>query len=206
MESPRTRTDQNRRPFTSANEVRTRTRTFNADTRGDPWDAASSVNWTPTWTLCVRQRNCFADSSGNCPAASRLLRQSLCGHSPVLREMFPGNCSDTARLLSGKCPDNSADVASDTTPDATRTLRGHGLTAVTVADCLRTGHGLDATADSVPDIRGNRLGRCPSVARTLAGYCPDKLPSITWTFERTLRRKSYPMLRGHRAACGLTFM
>ena len=64
----------------------------------DSPDAVRSVNWTPTWTLRVRQTNCFVDSSGNCRDASRLLRQLVCGHSPVLREMFPGNCSDTARL------------------------------------------------------------------------------------------------------------
>jgi hypothetical protein len=36
---------------------------------------------------------------------------------PGLREMFPGNCSDTARLLPGECPDDSSDIA--------RMLRGH---------------------------------------------------------------------------------
>lgn len=72
--------------------------------------AVRSVNWTPTWTLRVRQTNCFADSSGNCPDASRLLRQPLCGHSPVLREMISGNRSDTARLLPGDRPDDSSDV------------------------------------------------------------------------------------------------
>lgn len=83
----------------------------------DSPDAVRSINWTPTWTLRVRQMNCFADSSGNCPDVSRLLRQLLCGHSPVLREMLPGNCSDTARKLPGHCSCDSPDVA--------RTFRGH---------------------------------------------------------------------------------
>lgn len=122
----------------------------------DSPDAVRSINWTPTWTLRVRQMNCFADSSGNCPDVSRLLRQLLCGHSPVLREMLPGNCSDTARKLPGHCSCDSPDVA--------QMLRGHSVDT----DWPRTGHGLDAATDIVPAIRQHRLGRYPSIARMLA--------------------------------------
>jgi hypothetical protein len=52
-----------------------------------------------------RQRGCFlicfADFTGNCPDIYQPLRQPLRGHSSLLREMFPGNCSDTARQLPG---------------------------------------------------------------------------------------------------------
>jgi hypothetical protein len=40
---------------------------------------------------------CFADFTGNCPD----IYQPLRGHSSLLREMFPGNCSDTTRQLPG---------------------------------------------------------------------------------------------------------
>jgi hypothetical protein len=70
--------------------------------------------------------------------------------------MLPGNCSDTARLLPGDCPDDSSDVG--------RMLRGHSVDT----DWPRTGHGLDAAADIVPTIRQHRLGRYPSIARMLA--------------------------------------
>jgi len=63
---------------------------------------------------------CYVDSTGNCPDTSGQLRQPLRGHSSVLREMFPGNCSDTARLLPGKHPDASPDA----TRVVARTLRG----------------------------------------------------------------------------------
>ncbi|HXI71411.1 MAG TPA: hypothetical protein VNN22_13730 [Verrucomicrobiae bacterium] len=63
------------------------------------------------WMLRGSEANCYTDFSGNCQGASLLLCQSLCGHSPALHEMFPGNCSDTARLLPGECPDDSPDVA-----------------------------------------------------------------------------------------------
>ncbi len=85
--------------------------------------AARPVNWTPTRMLRVRQANCHADFNDNCPDASWLLRQSLRGHLPALREMFPGNCSDTARLLPGRFTGRCADVAPDTARDAARTLR-----------------------------------------------------------------------------------
>lgn len=98
----------------------------------DSPDVVRSVNWTPTWTLRVRQTNCFAD--------------------------FSNNCSDTARLLPGECPDDSSDVGRM----LRRMLRGHCADT----DWPRTGHGLEATADSVPDIRRNRLGRCSADART----------------------------------------
>lgn len=42
---------------------------------------------------------CFADFTGYCPDIYQPLRQPLRGHSSLLREMFPGNCSDTARQL-----------------------------------------------------------------------------------------------------------
>jgi hypothetical protein len=45
------------------------------------------------------------------PDASWLLRKPLRGHSPELREMFPGNYSDSERLLPGECPDDSSDLA-----------------------------------------------------------------------------------------------
>jgi hypothetical protein len=51
------------------------------------------------WMLRVRQANCYADLSDDCPDASWLLRQPLRGHLAALREMFPGDCSDTARLF-----------------------------------------------------------------------------------------------------------
>jgi hypothetical protein len=73
--------------------------------------------------LRVRQANRYADFTGLCPDTSRWLRQPLRGDSPVLREMFPGNCSDTARLLPGECPDDSADGTPDILPYAARTLR-----------------------------------------------------------------------------------
>jgi hypothetical protein len=47
-------------------------------------------------------------------------------------------------------------------------LREREPTAITVADWLRTGHGLNVAADIAPDIRQHRLGRYPSIARTLA--------------------------------------
>lgn len=106
--------------------------------------------------LRVREMNCFADFSGNYPDASRLLHQPPCGHSPVLRKMFPGNCSDTTRLLPGDCPDDSSDVG--------WMLRGHSAGT----DEPRTGHGLDAAADIVPAIRQHWLGRYPSIARMRA--------------------------------------
>jgi hypothetical protein len=54
------------------------------------------------------------DFTSNCQDTSGQLRQPLRGHSSVLREMFPGNCSDIARQLPGKHPDAS--------PDATRVV------------------------------------------------------------------------------------
>jgi hypothetical protein len=58
------------------------------------------------------------DFTSNCQDTSGQLRQPLRGHSSVLREMFPGNCSDTARKLPGKHPDDSSDAS----PDATRVV------------------------------------------------------------------------------------
>ena len=98
-------------------------------------DAARSANGMPTWTLLVRQTNCFAYSSGH-------------------------------------CPDDSSDV--------TRTLRGHEPAAVTVSDYLRTGRGLDAAADIVPDI----LPDAPRLLRDLLphihvrGWCLAKITAF----------------------------
>jgi len=79
-----------------------------------------------------------------------------------------------------------------------RMLRGH----CTDTDWLRTGHGLAAAADIVPDIREHRLGRYPSIARTQAG----KYPAIARMIQRTIRRTSNRILRGHCATCCLTGM
>jgi hypothetical protein len=74
--------------------------------------------------LRVRQAICFVtccvDFTSNCQDTSGQLRQPLRGHSSVLREMFPGNCSDTARQLPGKHPNASPDA----TRVVARTLRG----------------------------------------------------------------------------------
>jgi hypothetical protein len=39
------------------------------------------------------------------------LRQPLRGHSSLLREMFPGNCSDFARQLPAASPDATRDAS-----------------------------------------------------------------------------------------------
>jgi len=78
--------------------------------------------------LRVCQANCYADFSGNRPDASWLLRQPQRGHLPALREMFPGNCSDTDRLLPGECPDDSSDVAQMLRRISRLMLRGHCAT------------------------------------------------------------------------------
>jgi hypothetical protein len=90
------------------------------------------------WT--VRGRGLFPDSARlfrgklaeRCQDVTRILALAtpwtiLCppgellrGHLPVLREMFTGNNSDTARLLPGECPVDSSDVARM----FRRTLRG----------------------------------------------------------------------------------
>lgn len=100
--------------------------------------------------------------------------------------MFPGNRSDTARLLLGECPDASSDVG--------RMLRGNCADT----DWPRTGHGLDAAAAIVPDIRQHGLGRYPSIAQ-------DTSPDAARMIRRMIRRTSYQMLRGHCAICCLTF-
>jgi hypothetical protein len=78
--------------------------------------------------LRVRQATCFVtccvDFTSNCQDTSGQLRQPLRGHSSVLREIFPGNCSDTARTLPGKHPDDSSDASPDATRVVARTLRG----------------------------------------------------------------------------------
>jgi hypothetical protein len=61
--------------------------------------------------LRIYRADWLANFTGNCLDASRLLRQPLCGHFLVLREMTPGNCSDTARKLPGHCQYYSPDVA-----------------------------------------------------------------------------------------------
>ena len=60
-----------------------------------------------------------------------------------------------------------------------RMLRGHSADT----DWLRTGHGLDAAADILLAIRQHRLGRYPSIARTLA----EKYPAIARTLHRMMR-------------------
>jgi hypothetical protein len=47
------------------------------------------------------------DFIGNCPDTSGPSREL----SSALREMFPANCSDTARQLLGECPDDSSVAA-----------------------------------------------------------------------------------------------
>jgi len=61
--------------------------------------------------LRVRQANCYADFSGNCPAASWLLRQPLHGHLPALRKMFPGNCPANASMIHRMLRGRYADIA-----------------------------------------------------------------------------------------------
>ena len=65
---------------------------------------------------------------GNSPDASLLLRQPLRGQSPALREMFPGNCSDTTRLSPSECPADSSDVARMFLRMLRGMLRGQGAT------------------------------------------------------------------------------
>lgn len=157
-------------------------------------DAVRSVNRTPTWTLRVRQTNCFADSSGNCPDASRLLRQLLCGHLSALHEMLPGNCSDTARKLPSHC---SCDL-----PDIPWTRTGRGL----VVDWSWTGCGGGHSAGHSPASARTLSVRCLDAGRMIPGYCPDSSPDAARMIQRTIRRTSYRMLRGHCATCHLTFM
>ena len=66
------------------------------------------------------QLGCYVDFGGNCSDTSGQSRQPLRGHSPTWRKMFPANCSDIARQLPGKCPDDSSVVARM----FRRTLRG----------------------------------------------------------------------------------
>ncbi|HEX3857067.1 MAG TPA: hypothetical protein VHY30_07215 [Verrucomicrobiae bacterium] len=54
---------------------------------------------------------CFADFTGNCSDIYQPLLQPLRGHSSLLREMFLGNCSDTARQLPAASPDATRDAA-----------------------------------------------------------------------------------------------
>ncbi len=54
---------------------------------------------------------CFADFTGNCLDIYQPLRQPLRGHSSLLREMFPGNYSDTAWQLPAASPDTTRDAA-----------------------------------------------------------------------------------------------
>lgn len=127
--------------------------------RGRFGGCCAVINWTQTWTLRVCQMNCFADSSGNCPDASRLLRQPPCAHSPVLREMFPGNCSDTARLLPGDCPDDSS--------GAGRMLRGHSVDA----DWSWTGCGCGHRAGHSPASAWPLSVHARTFHRMMYGHC-----------------------------------
>jgi hypothetical protein len=68
-------------------------------------DVARFVALEMTWTTMCSLSELLHGLHCNCPDASWLLYQPLCGHLPVLREMFPDNCPDTARLLPGECPD-----------------------------------------------------------------------------------------------------
>ena len=163
----------------------------------DSPDAERSVNWTPTWTLRVCQMNCFADSSGNCPDASRLLRQPLCGHLPVLREMPPGNCSATARLLPGRFIGRWAAVA----PDVARIRTGRSL----VMDWMRLRTSCRPFASIGSDAIRPLPGCWPNNTRLLPGYfigcCPndsaDDAPDILPDAARTLRGlRLYLQVRG----------
>jgi hypothetical protein len=101
------------------------------------------------WMLRVSQAN----FSGNCRDVSSLLCQPLCGHSPALHEMFPGNCSDTAQKLPGDFPDDSPD-ASWTAAVITKSFANH-------------------RADFGADIHRRFVRRLPPTARTRLGNCPD---------------------------------
>lgn len=70
----------------------------------------------------------------------------------------PGRCSSAKRTAS-RIPAAIARTIH-------RTLRGHEPAAVTVSDYLRTGRGLDAAADIVPDI----LPDAPRLLRDLLPY------------------------------------
>lgn len=167
---------------------------------------AHSVNWTPTWTLRVCQMNCFADSSGNCPDASRLLRQPPCGHSPVLRERFPGNCSDTAWKLSGDCPHDSCGRCADANRLRSRLQTDFGL----VMDWMRLWTSCrtfaDIGSDAIGPLPGSWLNNTRQIARIvhlkMRGYFDGRYVGYPTGYCADIART----LRGHCAACSLTLV
>jgi hypothetical protein len=90
-----------------------------------------------------------------------------------MHEMFPGNCSDTARLLHGEYPDDSPDVA---------------WTSAEIAKSPAS-----RCANHGADIRRYWMGRFPATTRTLLGSCPAIARMIHWTLRRTPCR----ILRGN---------
>ncbi len=101
---------------------------------------------------------------GRFPAAAPTFVRTLL----VLREMFPGNCSDTAWKLSGDCPHDSADVA------RTRSGCGHGCGLT--ADWSWTGCGCEHRAGHLSASARTLPVHCPDAGRIIPGYCLDNSP------------------------------
>ena len=106
------------------------------------------------------------------PAYARTRPGSYANHCAEIHRCCVNCFPATARTLRGCCPANAGMIRRTLRRTPFRTLHGHSADTDCLRSRLRTGHGLDAAADSGPDIRRKRLGRGPSVARTLAGYCP----------------------------------
>lgn len=163
----------------------------------DSSDAARSVNWTPTGRCASSKRTASWTSvaiPGCFPAAAPTFVRTFL----VLREMFPGNCSDIARKLSGDCPHDSADVA------RTRTGCGHGCGLT--ADWSWTGCGCGHRARHSPASARTLSVHCPDAGRIIPGYCLDNSPDDARMTRWTIHRTSCRMMRGHCATCCLTFM
>ena len=137
---------------------------------------------------------CLADFTDNCPDASRLLRQLLCDIRWCCVRCFPA----TARTLRGSCPATARVIR--------RTLRGCEPAVVIVADWSWTGCGCGHRVGHSPASARTLFVHCSDAGQTTPGYGPDSSPEDARIIRRTIRRTSCRMLRGHCAACSLTFM
>lgn len=158
----------------------------------DSTDIARTPSRTPRGPLRERQPVCLVicgvDFSGNCQVTCEPLRQPWCGHSPVLCETFPANCSDT----SGSCLAIAGMFH--------RILRG--CYAGYSADSARRLCGIvRSNPRRFLEIAGTRPGCCADTERTLPGSCPDDSAGIAPDVTPDAARK----LRGHCSTCSLIF-
>lgn len=197
------RTGRERGLCADTDKLQSRSRTGRCRTRpGHFTNTALAIAWTIRRMLCGLSTG---RQPGRCASAKRTASWIPAAIAGTLPGCCAYRCADicrccvrcfpaTARTLRGSCPAIARMIC--------RILRGHGL----AADWPWTGCGCGHCAGHSPASPRTLSVRCQDAGRIIPGYCPDSSPDAARMIQRTIRRTSYRMLRGHCATCHLTFM